>query len=166
MRGQNGAERLEERRRLAVARVREGYEPQEVADFLGVDVRSVYRWLAAWRQSGGAGLVALPGRGRPPKLTDEQTAEILSWLECNPQAFGFPTARWTAPRLAVAVEGAFGVRFHPGYLNAWLQNHGISPQIPSRAARERDPQAIQRWVTLDWPAIKKSPPERGHHYLQ
>jgi transposase len=166
MRGKDCAERLEERRRLAVDRVRDGYEPQEVADFLGVEVRSVYRWLAAYRQSGPAGLAALSGRGRPQKLTANQTAEILSWLELDPQEFGFPTSRWTAPRPALVVQGEFGVRFHPGYLNAWLQGHGISPQIPSRAARERDPQGTDHWVNRTWPAIKKSLPNRSDHYLQ
>jgi transposase len=151
---------------LAVARLLDGYAPQEVADFLGVEVRSVYRWLAAYRQSGEAGLAALSGRGRPSKLTADQTEEVLSWLGRDPQEFGFPTPRWTAPRLALVVEGAFGVRFHPGYLNAWLQAHGISPQIPSRVARERDPQAIDQWVGRTWPAIKKSPPGRSRHYLQ
>lgn len=166
MRAQDSAERLEARRHLAVARVLEGYEPQEVADFIGVEVRSVYRWLAAYRQSGATGLAALSGRGRPSKLTAEQTDEVLSWLERDPQEFGFPTPRWTAPRLALVVEGAFGVQFHSCYLNAWLQEHGISPQIPSRVARERDPQAINQWMGRDWPAIKKSPPDRSCHYLQ
>jgi transposase len=166
MRAKECAERLEERRRVAVDRVLEGYEPQEVADFLGVEVRSVYRWLAAYRQNGTAGLVALSGRGRPRKLDPDQTEAVLSWLGCDPQEFGFPTSRWTAPRLAMVVQGVFGVRFHPGYLNAWLQAQGISPQIPSRVARERDPQAIDRWMSQTWPAIKKSPPERSRHYVQ
>jgi transposase len=151
---------------LAVARLLEGYEPQEVADFPGVEVRSVYRWLAAYRQGGAAGLAALSGRGRPQKLTADQAEEVLLWLECDPQAFGFSTSRWTAPRLAQVVQAEFGVQFHPGYLNAWLQGHGISPQIPGRVARERDPQAIDRWVGRTWPAIKKSPPDRGRHHLQ
>src|SRR5690242_270738 len=146
MSAQDSAERLEERRRLAVGRVLAGYEPQEVADFLGIEVRSVYRWLAAWRQSGEAGLAALSGRGRPAKLAADQAEAILSWLACDPQEFGFATPRWTAPRLAQAIQEKFGVRFHPRYLNAWLQDHGISPQIPSRVARERDAQAIDQWV--------------------
>ncbi len=166
MRPQGSAGQLEARRHLAVARVLEGYEPQEVADFLGADVRSVYRWVADWRRAKAAGLRARAGLGRPPKLTEEQTEAVLSWLDGNPQEFGFATPRWTAPRLAQVIRGEFGVRFHPRYLNDWLQAHGISPQIPRRIARERDEQAISHWLGVVWPAIKKSPPDRGHHSLQ
>ena len=52
MRPHGSCGELEARRRLAVARLLEGYEADEVADFLGVEVRSVYRWLAAFRQAG------------------------------------------------------------------------------------------------------------------
>ena len=63
---------LERRRRLAVQRVAEGYDASEVADFLGVDPRSVRRWVAAWHQHGAAGLQARPVSGRPPKLSHTQ----------------------------------------------------------------------------------------------
>lgn len=69
MRPHGSCKELEERRYLAIARVLDGYTPDEVADFLGVESRSVYRWLAAFRQAGEAGLAALPMEGRPPKLT-------------------------------------------------------------------------------------------------
>src|SRR5512135_42178 len=63
---------LEHRRLLAVQRVLEGYSTEEVADFLGVDPRSVRRWIAAFRHEGSAGLLARPAAGRPCKLTNTQ----------------------------------------------------------------------------------------------
>ena len=51
---------LERRRLLAVERVNEGYAPEEVAEFLGVDPSSVRRWVSAFRQDGVAGLAARP----------------------------------------------------------------------------------------------------------
>ena len=59
-------------RRLAVARVREGYAPGEVADFLGVSYPSVKRWAAAYRDGGDAALAARPHPGPAPKLTPRQ----------------------------------------------------------------------------------------------
>jgi transposase len=135
----------------------DGYSPEEVADFLGVHVHSVYRWLKHYYESGEAGLERQPMPGRPPKLTARQSAAVLRWLEDEPQEFGFATSRWTAPRLAWVIEQRFGVSLHPHYLNAWLTERGISPQIPTRVARERDPVAIEHWVRYRWPRIKKSP---------
>src|SRR3954463_3828543 len=63
---------LEYRRRLAVQRVGDGYPIGEVADFLGVDRRTVRRWVAAFHRHGASGLAAQPVPGRPPKLTSTQ----------------------------------------------------------------------------------------------
>ena len=72
---------LERRRTLAVQRVVEGfYSPEDVADFLDVDTRSVRRWLADFRQNGTAGLAARPTPGRPPKLTPPQEKIVCRWL--------------------------------------------------------------------------------------
>jgi transposase len=62
---------LQRRRCLAVQRVVEGYSTEEVADFLGVAPRSVWRWLAVFRRKGAKGLVARPrpAPGSRPKLT-------------------------------------------------------------------------------------------------
>jgi transposase len=71
------AQELENRRRLAVARVNDGYAQVEVARFLGVNVRSVRRWVAAHRREGEAGLSASTAPGQAPRLTPEQGLVIL-----------------------------------------------------------------------------------------
>jgi transposase len=127
MRTKGTAQELERRRRLAVQRVREGHSPAFVADFLGVHVRSVRRWLAADRDDPRYGLYSKPSLGRPPALTIDQDLEVLSWLYCKPTSFGFATDLWTAPRLAQLIAHKFGVHFHPRYVNAWLRTRGVTP---------------------------------------
>jgi transposase len=146
---------LEYRRRLAVQRVEDGYSIEEVADFLGVDRRTVRRWVAAFRQHGAAGLAAHPVPGRPPKLNPTQEKIVVRWLADNPTEHGFATELWTAPRLARLIEQEFGIRFHPDYLITWLRQHGYTPQKPRRVHRERDDEAIAEWLARDWPRIKK-----------
>jgi transposase len=148
---------LEHRRRLAVQRVLEGYSTQEVADFLGVDPSSVRRWLAAFRRHGNEGLAPSPAPGRPPKLTPTQEKVVRRWLADSPTGHGFPTELWSGPRLALLIEQEFGVRFHPWYLSRWLRDRGFTPQKPQRVPRQRDPEAIARWLETDWPRIKKRP---------
>jgi transposase len=65
------------------------------------------------------------------------------------------TERWTAPRLAFLIERSFGIRLHPRYVNQWLTNHGVTPQIPERQPRERNQALIDAWTRYQWPRIKK-----------
>jgi transposase len=159
MRSRGSPEELEHRRWLAIQRLVEGYAPEEVAEFLGVDVRSVRRWLSAFRSGGASAIAAHPVPGRPRKLTHTQEKIVERWLSERPTDYGFPTDLWTCTRLASLMLEEFGVSFHPGYLATWLRQRGFTPQLPRKVPRERDPVAIQRWVAQDWPRIKKK--QRG-----
>jgi transposase len=142
-------------RRLALKRLDAGKTQVEVARLLEVGERSVRRWMAARRVGGDEALISRSSPGRPPKLSNEQAALVVAWLEQSPCTFGFPTERWTAPRVAQLIDRQLGVGFHPRYLNDWLGRRGITPQIPKRTPRERDEQEIQRWMRYVWPNIKK-----------
>jgi transposase len=146
---------LEHRRRLAVQRLNEGYSADAVADFLGVSIRTVWRWLALARGDGPQGLSARPVPGRPRKLTTTQEKIVLRWLRDSPLEHGFTTELWTAARIAQLIEREFGMTFNPRYLSSWLRARDLTPQKPRRVARERDPEKIQRWLATDWPRIKK-----------
>jgi len=154
---------LQRRRRLAVQRVAEGYSTEEVADFLDVAPRSVWRWLAAFRHDGAEGLAARPrsAPGPPPKLTRTQEKIVLRWLSDSPTEYGFPTDLWSAPRLAQLIEQEFGVHFHPHYLSTWLRQRGYTPQKPRRVPREHDDEVIARWLETDWPRIKRKARRRA-----
>ena len=146
---------LEYRRRLAAQRAEDGYSTGEVADFLGVDRRTVRRWLAVFRRHGAAGMAAQAIAGRPPKLTSTQEKIVGRWLADDPTEHGFATELWTAPRLAQLIEQEFGTPFHPDYQITWLRQRGYTPQKPRRVHRERDDEAIAGWLASDWPRIKK-----------
>lgn len=154
MRPKGTANELANRRRLAVRRVREGYSVAEVAAFLGVSQRSVFRWLAAARDCGDrAGLNPYPHPGPRPRLDLAQQCQVIDWLDEPPSAHGFANELWTAPRVASLIERRFGVRYHPRYLNEWLTARGVRPLKPRRRAREQDPQEVRRWLSEDWATL-------------
>src|SRR3954471_8857366 len=161
MRDKGSPEELEHRRLLAVQRVLEGYSAQEVAEFLGVDQRSVRRWVAAFREGGGRALLPRPVSGPPPKLTRLQEKIALRWLTEAPTRHGFDTEFWTAARLGQLIEEEFGIRLNARYLSTWLRDRGFTPQKPQRVPRQRDPEAIAAWLESDWPRIKKKPGDKG-----
>jgi transposase len=145
----------EARRRLAVARVGEGWSPADTAAFLGVHVETVRKWVRQHKAGGEDGLAGTPHPGRTPFLTPEQEAEALGWLTQKPTAFGFRTDLWTAARVAQLIEEKFGVTFHPNYLREWLTKRRHSTQKPARRAKQRNPEAVAEWLKKDGPRIKK-----------
>ncbi len=155
MRSQGSSQELEHRRVLAVERLREGYSPTEVADFLGVNVRSVRRWWASFRRRGLQGVAASVVPGRPRKLSRTQEKIVLRWLADSPIEHGYATELWTAPRIAQLIAAEWGIQLHPWSLCRWLRIQGLSLQKPQRVPRERDPNRIATWVATDWPRIKK-----------
>jgi transposase len=163
MRPRGSSDELEHRRQLAVQRCLEGHSADEVAEFLGISTRSVWRWLASFRDRGPEGLNASPVPGRPRKLTRTQEKIALRWLRGSPVEHGFATELWTAPRLAQLIGEEFAVRFNPRSLSAWLRDRGFTPRKPERVPRERDPGAIARWLASDWPRIKKKARRQGAH---
>ena len=155
MRSKGSAALLEERRRLAVQRIQDGWLQKDVAAFLGVTERTISRWITAYRNRGHDGLAARPHPGPAPRLSPDQEQEVLSWLAHKPSTFGFATELWTAPRLAHLIEQRLGVRYHPRYLNEWLTRRGIRPQKPERPSKDQDPEEVARWLREDWPRIQK-----------
>ena len=162
MRPQGSAEELERRRRRAVESIDQGEDKKSVARILGVQVRSVDRWLQHRRQRGDAGLAARPHPPKPSRLSPAQERQVLEWIGRSPLAFGFSSELWTAERVASLIDKRLHVHYHPRYLSRWLTRRGITPQRPMRRAIERNEQAIDYWLRHVWPRLKKGPGASVH----
>ena len=71
---------------------------------------------------------------------------------------GFAGNLWTSDRITEVIWRLTGVRHHP--VQVWrilTQRLGWSLQRPRRRASERDQAAIDHWLAVKWPRIK-----RGH----
>lgn len=144
---------------MAVERVTEdGIPVSEVAAVLGVDARSVRRWVAEHRDGGADALAATPHPGRPRKLSPAREAAVLRWVRRSPAKFGFPDQLWTAPRLGAVIRKRFGIGFNSNYLCSWLSQRRITPQKPQRVAAERNRRRIRHWRNVTWPRLLKKGP--------
>lgn len=160
MRPHGSPEELEARRRRAAELLRRGMRPAEVAERVGVDRVSVYRWERARQRHGARGLRAKPAPGRPAKLTEQQRKDLESILLDGATAAGFDTDLWTCPRVAEVIRDRFSIHYHPDHIGRLLHRMGWTPQKPTRRAMERDQAAIRTWIKREWPRVKKTPSAR------
>ncbi len=121
MRPRGSPEALERRRVHAVALILEGLAPVEVARRLGVDRRSVRRWLSTALRDGMQAMRARPAPGRPPKLGPEHKRRLRALLRAGARAAGFPTDTWSCARVAELIERRFGVRYHVDHVGRLMQ---------------------------------------------
>jgi transposase len=88
-------------------------------------------------------------------LTPQQWRQLLRILKRGAYAAGFPTDRWTLPRIQQIVKKPFDVEHSPSWLCRRLHQLNWSPQKPAPRAKERDEALIQAWQAQDWPRTKK-----------
>lgn len=157
-------EQLEERRLAGAKLLRAGrLSHAEIARRLGVSRAAIGQWAARLQAGGVHALRRRRATGRPPKLTAVQQQALIGELQADATAAGFPTARWTLPRVRALIQRRFGVQYHPKHLPRLLRRLGFSRQVPLPRARERDEALIRAWLAHDWPRIKKSAAARRRH---
>lgn len=147
---------LEEIRKMAVERVREGEKPSVVIASYGFHRCVIYRWLktASGRGKGVKALAARKGSGRPRKLTPVQERQVFRWINGkNPMQYGFDFCLWTRQIVRELVEMKFDVVLSLASVGALLARLGLTVQKPLQRAYQRDPEAIERWRRETYPAL-------------
>ncbi len=115
-----------------------GKTPAQAAHAVGVARQTAYTWKALLDEGGIDALRAMPTRGRPARLDDEQLQALGRALLDKPTEHGFATELWTLKRVGVLIERLYGVKF--GQTQIWriLGGLGFSVQKPERRAIERE----------------------------
>jgi transposase len=147
-----------ERRRLRAGRLFEkGATQAEVVRRLGVTRSSASRWYRAWQAGGLDALRTQRRAGRPAGLSAPQRRALERALLKGARAHGYDTDLWTLDRVGAVIEDMTGISYHRGHVWKILKAMGWSRQRPARRAVERDDAAIERWVKVRWPQVKKTP---------
>jgi transposase len=155
--GQERAAR-QARRERAAELFAQGRTQAEVARELDVSRQSASRWHVRWQAEGTTALRSRGPTGRPPKIPDSALEGIERALLQGALAHGFATDVWTLERIALVIQGLTGVRLsNPSVWRLLRGRLGWTVQRPQRQAKERDEEAIQHWVTHEWPRIKRGP---------
>jgi transposase len=153
---------LETLRIRAVKQIEDGAHPEDVAEALGLDRSTVFKWLARYREGGIAALKAKPVPGRPSKLDGRQIARLYALIVGNdPRQLQFDFALWTREMVRQVIRREFKVALSVVSVGRLLKKMGLSPQRPLHRAYEQDPEAVERWKNERYPAIRAEAEQAG-----
>jgi transposase len=108
---------------------------------------------------GGRVTLAAGRRGRRAgeqlALASWQQAQIVNTIrEKNPDQLRLPFALWTREAVRDLIERRFGVRLAIRTVGDYLRRWGFTPQKPIQRAYERNPAAVERWLTSVYAALR------------
>jgi len=138
-----------------------GWQQKAIAEALGVAASTVSGWIQKGKAGGIAALRNQPGRGRKPKLSDEQRKKLSELLQRGAEAYGFHGEVWTNPRIAQVIYREFGISHHPAHVSRIMDELGWTPQKPIRQARQRKEEDVQAWWSERLPELEKKPVAKG-----
>ena len=139
-----------------MAAVEEGISQVAAARLFGVSRQSVNGWARRRREQGARGLHSRR-RGRPPsiRLKPYQAATVVRLITDRcPDQLKLPFALWTREAVRDLITTRCGVRLSVWTVGRYLRRWGFTPQKPLRRAYERNPVAVRRWLTKEYPAIR------------
>jgi transposase len=108
----------------------------------------------------------LKARKRGPKgglaLAGHQAATVVRLIEDRcPDQLRLPFALWTREAVGELIQERYGIELSVWTVGRYLRHWGFTPQKPVRRAYERDPEAVQRWLDQEYPAIHRQAKAQG-----
>jgi len=153
---------LEQMRLSAVKRIEAGESPELIAKGLGINRRTVYRWLSGFHYQGEEGLKAKPIPGAPPKVNAKQMAKLAKVVrEKNPLQLQFEYALWTLAIIRELLRRDFGVKLSEVSVGRLMKRLGFTPQRPLYRAWQQNPVLVDQWRSQEYPKIAARAKRQG-----
>ena len=148
-------EALEQLRINAVLRVEACESPEVVIKSIGFERVCIYRWIAKYRFGGIEALKSRKASGRQPILNGEQLMKLFAIVKNNtPEQYEFPFALWTVALIREVIRRTFKISISEVSVWRTLKKLGLTPQRPLRRAWQQKSEAVQQFVTEDFPKLK------------
>lgn len=122
---------------------------------LGIPKSTLSRWLARYDVENPDWYKSLQPGGTQGKLGSEELRRLVEELNKGCAAQGFEGEIWTRGRVGAVIERLFEVKYDPSHVGRLLKKAGWSLQRPSKQARQRSEERVQKWYAEDIDRIKK-----------
>jgi transposase len=140
----------------AVLMAHRGRWHSHIAGDLGVNVRTLPRWLRVYQDKGLAGLKLRWRPGRRARIPAALAPEILGWIWPGPAGCGVDRATWTDAELATRLYRTHGITVRASTRRALCTQDGVRPDRPMSYDLKADP-APQAMARQDLQALKNRP---------
>ena len=151
-----GSHLTTEIRQRAATAVVDGMAITSVAAALGVDRKTVSRWVSKFRNNGSEALHRRAGSGRPRKLAELTEGELLEIVLQGAMTFGFESDLWTVARLRRVIRDEFRIQISKNTMWRRLRDAGLTYQKPEREYYEIDEATRQKWLRYEVPKIRQA----------
>ena len=149
------------RDRLQIIRLAHRGRPhRDIAADLGLNPRTVQRWLNRYLEAGLAGLRLRKAKGAEPRIPAEMAGEIRRWVIEGPAEHGLDRAGWTYAELADHLYRTRGIRASRSAMQRFCQKLEIRVYRPTYRFLRGDP-AKQAKAGEELAGLKKKP-RRGN----
>lgn len=151
----------------AVSAVEQGKTHDEASRLFGVARGTVTKWVQI-KKKGGIDALKSRQRGRPPapRLKGNQAATIVRIITDRcPEQVKLPFILWTREAVQMLIERRYSIRLSIWTIGRYLHAWGFTPQKPQRKAYERNDEDVKRWLTYQYPAIKRNAKAEGAEIL-
>jgi len=129
-------------RLYAVYQVSLGKPSRELEVLYNTSFKQVTNWVHRFEKEGIKGLTDKPGRGRTPKLSEEQCQALRQViLTETPEKYGYNTVTWTGPLLIEFVKKEFGITYKKAQIYNIIKSLGLTYQRGRGIYPESDPVA-------------------------
>jgi transposase len=129
---------------------------------LKVSLRTVFHWLARYRNGGQHALQEGHRSGRPRKLD----VEVMRWLyqaitKHDPRQYDFPFHLWTLGLVRVLLKRKFGIELSKSGVSRLLRHLGLSPQRPIYKSYKQNPKAMKKYLEEIFPGLLEQAQRAG-----
>ena len=144
----------EQLRISAVKRIENGESPEFVAKGLGINRRTIYKWLERYHYGGTDALKNKPIPGAPPKINAKQMQKLAKIIrDKDPIQLKFDFALWTLSMIRILIVKLFNVRVSEVSVGRIMKRLGFSPQRPLYRAWQQNPVLVSKWREIEYPKI-------------
>jgi len=138
-----------------------------VARIYDLPQRTIFDWLARYRNGGWHALIESSRKGRPTKVSGEDMKWLYDAITMgNPLNFKLPFCLWTLNTIRTLLEKERKVKLAKSSVCRLLSHLGLSPQRPLYKSYKQNPEKVKDYLAQTYPeAVSEAKKHKARIYF-